>query len=274
MPFDVNGQILNSIGSKMINSLPRRRSMPPGLIAGYHRDSYIGSGNTWHDMSGFGRHMTLTNPSFSSLYGFDSNSNTNFEIPGSPDLYQYLLSGKPFSMFIRGYFTTYGDLQGLFWSESTGKNFLIGAWYLGSGSNLVPRVDSIGTSMASWNNGQPASNTGPAPSQASFNLNSGNCQVVPMIGVTKDTNNVFRFYGMNYINNNNYSVPVLLWTSNAFSDWNINYQNQPINVMCKSQGSYYAPGKLMSAYIFSRQLSAVEIAQLYYGEYIYINNGC
>jgi hypothetical protein len=128
--------------------------------------------------------------------------------------------------------------------------------------------------MASWTPGQPASNTGPSPSQASFNLNSGNCQVVPMIGITKDANNVFRFYGMNSTNSTNYSAPVLLWTSNAFSDWSINYQNQPINLMGKGQGSFFAPGKLFSAYIFSRQLNATEIAQLYHGEYIYINNGC
>lgn len=273
MPFDVNSQILTDLGAKMINSVSKRRSIPKGLIAGYHQDSYIGSGNTWHDISGFNRHMTLTNPSWSSLYGFNSNSTTAFQIPGSPDLYQYLLSGKPFSMFMRAYFTSSTDLQGLFWSESTGKNFLIGGWYLGSGSNLVPRVDSVGTYRASWISGEPPSNTGPAPSQANFDLRGGACQTVPMIGVTKDTNNVIRFYAMNYNNSTN-QPPTLLWYSNAFTDWNINYQSQPITLMNKGINDYFATGRLFSAYIFARQLSTTEIAQLWYGEQLFINDAC
>lgn len=273
MPFNVNGQILTGLGAKMINSSPRRRSNPKGLIAGYHQDSYVGSGNTWHDISGYDRHMTLTNPSWDSLYGFNSSNSTNFSIPGSPNLYQYLLSGKPFSMFLRGYFTNSTDLQGLFWSETTGKNFLIGGWYLGSGSNVVPRVDSAGTSMASWNVGQPPSNTGPSPSQANYNLTGGGCQTVPLIGITKDSSNVFRFYGMNWTNFDN-QPPTLLWTSNAFSDWNINFQNQPINLMCRDTGSFPASGKLFSAYIFARQLSTTEIKQLWYNEYLFINDQC
>lgn len=273
MPYNVNGQILTDYGAKMINSLSRRRSMPKGLIAGYTQDSYVGSGNTWHDMSGFNRHMTLTNTNWSSLYGFNSDSTTNFSIPGSPDLYQYLLSGKPFSMFMRAYFTSNAGLQGLFWSETTGKNFLIGGWYLGSGGSLVPRVDSQGTYRASWISGEPPSNTGPSPSQASFDLRGGACQTVPMIGVTKDTNNVVRFYGMNFNNYTN-QPPTLLWYSNAFTDWNINYQNQPLNLMCQYSNSYFAPGKLFSAYIFARQLSTTEIAQLWYGESLFIDAFC
>jgi len=274
MPFNVNGQILTTLGGKMINSVPKRRSIPKGLIAGYHQDSYVGSGNTWHDISGYNRHMTLTNPSWSSLYGFASNSSTNFAIPGDANLYQYLLSGKPFSMFMRAYFTTYGDLQGLFWSETGGKNFLIGGWYLGSGSNLVPRVDSQGSYYASWQAGQPPSNTGPAPSQANFDLRGGACNTVPMIGITKDTSNVFRFYAMNGALNYTNQGPTLLWTSNPFTDWNINYQTQPINLMCKNTNDYFAPGRLFSAYIFARQLSTTEISQLWYGENLFINDGC
>jgi hypothetical protein len=273
MPFNVNGQILTGLGAKMINSSPRRRGNPKGLIAGYHQDSYVGSGTTWHDISGYDRHMTLTSPSWDSLYGFASNSSTRFAIPGDANLYQYLGSGKPFSMFIRAYFTSASDLQGLFWSETGGKNFLIGGWYLGSGSNLVPRVDSIGTSMASWNPGQPPSNTGPSPSQANFNLTGGACQTVPMIGVTKDESNVFRFYGMNWANYDN-QPPTLLWTSNAFSDWNLNYQTTPIIVMGKNTNDYFASGRLFSTYIFARALDVTEIKQLWYNEYLIINDQC
>jgi hypothetical protein len=240
--------------------------LPAGLIAGYNSTSYPGSGTAWNDISGNGRHMTLVNPDYSTYGGFVSRAASDFQIPGSAGLYSALGSGSEFTMIIRAQWTTtYQDLTGLFWSEDAGKNFLIGMWYPHTGSNFVPRVDSCCTYRASWNAGEPASNTGPSPSQASFNW-TDYCNS-PMIIIRKTSTEVVRFHGMNYDTIPNQTAPVYLWQSNPFSDWGIGNVNQPIHVMCRSQGNYYASAYLHSVYIWNRQLSDGECKQVFDYEY-------
>jgi hypothetical protein len=239
---------------------------PSGLIAGYNASSYPGSGTSWNDISGNGRTMTLLNPDLSTYGGFVSRAASDFQIPGSAGLYSALGSGSEFTMIIRAQWTTdYQDLTGLFWSEDSGKNFLIGMWYPHTGSNFVPRVDSCCTYMASWNAGQPASNTGPSPSQASFNW-TDYCNS-PMIIIRKTSTDVIKFHGMNFDTIGNQTTPVYLWQSNPFSDWGIGNVNQPIHVMCRSQGNYYASAYLHSVYIWNRQLSDAECKQVFDFEY-------
>ena len=244
---------------------------PSGLVAGYNSASYSGSGSTWNDMSGNGRHMTLTNPSWNSTYGyFNTGSNTDFQVPGSTGLYNNFGSGSPFTWILRAsWLTSYQDLVGTFWSESSSKNFLVGMWYPHTGSNCVPRVDSCCTYSASWSYGVPASNTGSAPSQASFDW-TGTC-TVPTYIVTKDTSNVFRFYGIN--GGSSYNAPTLLWTSNAYSDWGIGNTSQSIHLMCQSQGSYYSNARLFAAYMFNRVLSTAEMTQIHLDPY-YTADAC
>lgn len=244
---------------------------PSGLVAGYNSASYSGSGSTWNDISGNARHMSLDNPSWNSTYGyFNSSSNTDFQIPGSTGLYNNFGSGSPFTWVLRAsWLTTAQDLVGTFWSEDSSKNFLVGMWYPHTGSNHAPRVDSCCTYRASWNNGEGASNTGAAPSQASFDW-TGTC-TVPTYIVTKDTADVFRFYGIN--GNSAYNAPTLLWTSAAFSDWGIGNTSQSIHVMCRYQGSYYSIARLFAAYMFNRVISTAEMTQIHLNPY-YTADAC
>jgi len=243
-------------------------SLPSGLLAGYKASSYPGSGTTWNDISGNGRHMTLVNPRWLSNggggYYFESRYDTNFQIPGSASLYSNFGSGNEFTWVIRAqWFTSYQDLTGLFWSESTSKNFLTGMWYPHTGSNFVPRVDSCCTYKASWIAGEPASNTGKSPSQANWDWT--NYCLSPIMIIRKlntVTGPVIQFHTVNTVG----SV-VYLWQSSPFSDWGISNTSQPINVMCKSTGSYYANAALHSVYMWGRYLSDAECVSVYNSEF-------
>jgi hypothetical protein len=240
-------------------------SLPSGLIAGYNSGSYPGSGTTWNDISGNGRHMTLVNPRWTSNggggYYFESRYDTNFQIPGSPALYSYFDSGDEFTWIIRAqWFTGYQDLVGLFWSESTSKNFLTGMWYPHTGSNFVPRVDSCCTYKASWQAGEPGSNGGKAPSQANYNW-AEYCYS-PMIIIRKTSSDFVQFHGLTTLGTVTY-----LWQSSPFYDWGISNTSQPINVMCKATGSYYSNAALHSVYMWGRYLSDAECVSVYNSEF-------
>jgi len=197
---------------------------------------------------GYGRNMTLVNPSWNSSWSyFNTGATTNFQIPGSTALYNNFSASSDFTWIIRAGWDgeTYQDLTGLFWSESSAKNFLTGMWYAHTGTNFVPRVDSCCTYRASWNAGEPASNTGPSPSQANFDWRDNFCNYFPMIiirGEATDSGMVISFYGMNQTN---YTAPIYLWQSAPFTNWGISNNSQPINVMCQSTGSYYAVARLI-----------------------------
>jgi hypothetical protein len=244
--------------------------LPSGLVAGYNYSSYPGSGTVWNDISGFNRHMTLVNPNWNSVYGyFESGYNTDFQIPGSAALYNQFGPGLNFTWIIRAQWkTNYQDLTGLFWSEDAGKNFLTGMWYPHTGSNFVPRVDSCCTYTASWSSGVPNSNTGPSPSQASFDWTEY-CNS-PMMIIRKQpggypVGDVISFHGMSsYLAP---STPMYLWQTNPYFDWGIGNNNQPIHVMCQSQGSYYAQAYVHSIYMWNRYLSDAECAQVFNYEY-------
>ncbi len=244
--------------------------LPSGLVAGYNQGSYSGSGTTWNDISGNGRNMTLVNPSWNSSWGyFNTGATTNFQIPGSTALYNNFSASSDFTWIIRAGWDgeTYQDLTGLFWSESSNKNFLTGMWYPHTGTNFVPRVDSCCTYRASWNAGEPASNTGPSPSQANFDWRDNFCNYFPMIiirGEATDSGMVISFYGMNQTN---YTAPIYLWQSAPFTNWGISNNSQPINVMCQSTGSYYAVARLACVYMWGRYLSNAECKQVYDFDY-------
>lgn len=242
--------------------------LPSGLLAGYNSSSYPGSGTTWNDISGNGRHMTLVNPRWTTNggggYYFESRYDTNFQIPGSSTLYSYFDTNGDFTWIIRAqWFTGYQDLVGLFWSESSSKNFLTGMWYPHTGSNFVPRVDSCCTSMASWNAGMPASNTGSAPSQANWDWTQY-CYSPIIIIRKKNTiaGNTIKFHTVDTTG----SI-VYLWQSSPFTDWGITNTSQPINVMCRNTGSYYANAALHSVYMWGRHLSDAECVSVYNSEF-------
>jgi len=244
--------------------------LPSGLVAGYRQSSYPGSGTTWNDISGNSRNMTLVNPSWDSSWGyFNSGSTTDFQIPGSAALYSIFSGGQNFTWILRaGWETSYQDFVGLFWAEDAAKNFLIGMWYPHTGSNFVPRADSCCESKASWNAGEPDSNTGPSPSQASFDWRDNFCSYFPMLiirGTLKFGQFTLRFHGMNDANN---TTPVFLWQTSAFSYWGSNWNTtQPIHVMCRSAGNYYSLAKLACVYMFNKGLTDAECKQVYDFDY-------
>jgi hypothetical protein len=243
--------------------------LPSGLVAGYNQGSYPGSGIKWNDMSGNDRHMTLVNPIWDSSWSFFyTKGNTDFLIPGSTALYNNFTDSN-FTWIIRAGWDgeTYQDLTGLFWSEDFGKNFLTGIYYPHTGSNFVPRVDSCCTTRASWNFGEPASNTGESPSQANFDWRDNFCDYFPMIiirGESTASGMVVSFYGMNQTN---HTTPIYLWQSNPFTDWGIGNTSQAIHVMCRSTGNYYAIAKLACVYMWGRYLSNAECKQVYDFDY-------
>jgi hypothetical protein len=70
MPIDVGGNVINSIGAKVLAGTGVVTSGLTCYLDAAIPASYPGSGTTWYDLSGNGNHGTLTNgPTFSGLNG-------------------------------------------------------------------------------------------------------------------------------------------------------------------------------------------------------------
>ena len=70
MPIDVGGNVINSIGAKVLAGTGVVTSGLTCYLDAAIPASYPGSGTTWYDLSGNGNHGTLTNgPTFNGLFG-------------------------------------------------------------------------------------------------------------------------------------------------------------------------------------------------------------
>lgn len=208
--------------------------------------SYPGSGTTWTDtISGY--NVTLTNPAFTQKGGyFTSNSSTNFVMPGNSTIYS-----SDFTWCMRVKFLSTGtDWFGLWWSESGVKNFLIGA-YVTNTSVFAPRIDTQSTSYQYWNSNSGTGNGGNSPAQSNANL----LQTTPwsLLSVVKN-GTTFTWYL------NGDSAP--LWQI-TINNWSIGSTTQNINLMCRSQGSFFAPAQVNKVVMFNRALSTGEIANVH-----------
>lgn len=227
-------------------------SFPSGLVARYdasNSTSYTGSGNTWYDLSGNGFHATLTNPSWNSAGYFNSNSSTNFLVPGNSTIYS-----SNFTWCIRMQVTSnLDDWTSLWWSETGTKNFIFGGWGLGrTSSGGALRVDTPSQSIQCWNGGSGTTNQGASPALVTFQ-NTG-CNPLQMITIVKNGNTFTYYQGS--------ASGTPLWTVSV-SSWNIPSITQGINLMCQSTGSRYTTGKLAKALFFNRALSTTEISTVY-----------
>jgi hypothetical protein len=227
-------------------------SLPSGLVARYdagNSSSYSGSGSTWYDLSGNGFHATLTNPSWSSAGYFNSDSGTNFVVPGNTTIYS-----SNFTWCIRFQVTSnLDDWTSLWWSETGTKNFILGGWGLGrTSSGGALRVDTGSQSIQCWNGGSGTTNQGASPALVTFQ-NTG-CSPLQMITIVKN-GSTFTYYQGD-------ASGTPLWTVTV-SSWSIGNTSQGINLMCQSQGSRYTTGKLAKALFFNRALSTSEISSVY-----------
>jgi hypothetical protein len=225
----------------------------------WNTSSYSGSGSTWYDLNGSGYNISLTNPSWTWGFGFSSSSDTDFTLPSGvlTDVLNWDGTNNFTISFQLRFTGDTGTLAGLFWSEDSGKNFLMALWYGNSGGNVVPRVDSCCTARASWDNGAGTTNQGASPAQATADYTQS-CPF-SMLTITKDYDNVFKWY----VSNGFTGTTTLIWTTPAYTNWAYNY-TQAIHLMCKSQGSYYAIANLTAFYAFRNQvLSSSDINAFY-----------
>lgn len=207
--------------------------------------SYPGSGTTWTDtISGY--NVTLTNPVFTQKGGyFTSNSSTNFTMAGNSTIYS-----SDFTWCMRVKFLSTGtDWVGLWWSESGVKNFLM-AVYVTNTSVFAPRIDTPSTSYQYWNSNSGTGNGGNSPAQSNGNL----LATTPWSLITVVKNGTTFTW---YLNGD--SAP--LWQI-TINNWSIGNVTQTINLMCRSQGSFFAPAHVNKMVMFNRALSTGEIANV------------
>jgi hypothetical protein len=116
---------------------------------------------------------------------------------------------------------------------------------------FAPRIDTQSTSYQYWNSNSGTGNGGNSPAQSNANL----LQTTPwsLLSVVKN-GTTFTWYL------NGDSTP--LWQI-TINNWSISSTTQNINLMCKSQGSFFAPAQVNKVVMFNRALSTGEIANVH-----------
>lgn len=208
------------------------------------RNSYPGSGNTWIDMSGYNNNSTLTNgPTFSqSNQGAIvlDGSNDFVSIPGNTSIYtsNFTWQSYHYTRQANG-----SDLDGMWWSESGVKNFLMG--YRNTGiPNVYFRIDSPSTVYQSPSIGTQSNG---------FGVNVGTIVGRWLFTTIVKSGTTFSLY---------WNDGLLMWTV-TISDWNIASNTQEITFGAKSGGSFASFMNVGSNMMYNRALSLSEIQQNY-----------
>jgi hypothetical protein len=207
-------------------------------------NSYPGSGTTWTDISGYDNNSTLVNgPTFSSnndgiivLDGIDD----FVSIPGNATIYSSDFTWQSFH-YIRSADPT--TLDGMWWSETGVKNFLI----VYGNANLASaymRIDTQGGVFQSYNTGTQTNG---------FGTSAG-----PVTGRWIFTTVVKNGTTLSLYWNN----AVLMWTlPNA--GWGILDNTQAITFGARTTNQYNSAMDVSNNLMYNRALSTLEITQNY-----------
>jgi hypothetical protein len=207
--------------------------------------SYPGYGNTLYDISGSGYNVALSEVNYNSgppksLY---FGRTVRGIISADPNLFSYLSASSNFTVQIWHYYTVAeGNWQGLFWSESGAKNFLIAYGAPGLPGAGYGRIDCPGSHFV-WDSGT-LYNGGFASQNLVDNW--------VMTTVVKD-GSTFRWYQGN----------LLKWELNP--GWSISNDNQTIALMNinTTYGSYGSTANLSKFALIPYALSPADVGLLY-----------
>jgi hypothetical protein len=227
-------------------------SWPSGLTARYSADSYT-SGSVLADLSGNGFDMDLTNPVFvtsgANKY-FTSNTSTYYRIPGNSTIYSTDFTWSV-ALDITG--APNSDWGSIFWSETGGKNLIIGyygTWWNGSPA-FAPRIDTPSRSHQPWNYNEGFTNQNNTPgTPATCNANYSTTTPLSVLTVRKN-GTTFEWF----LNNE------VIWTD-TITDWNIPYINNPISFLSYSQGFYASNANFTDVAMFGRAIDNTELARV------------
>jgi hypothetical protein len=208
------------------------------------RNSYPGSGNTWRDLSGNGYNSTLVNgPTFSSANGgviiLDGN-NDFISIPGNTTIYSSNFTWQCFH-FTRS--ANPFDLDGMWWSESAVKNFLMG--YRNTAlPSIYFRIDTQTQSFQSPSSGTQFNGLG---------TNAGSIVGRWILTTVVKNGTTFSLY---------WNDAILMWTV-TISSWSIANTSQAIAFGAINSGDYASRFNISNNLMYNRALSTSEITQNY-----------
>ena len=243
MPFNINGTIVSNTLIKLHNNENVIRSGSVLYLDAGISNSYPGSGTTWTDQSN-SISATLTNgptftPTSGSIIVLDG-TNDLVSIPGSTTLYTSNFTWQSFH-YIRS--ANGSDLDGMWWSESGGKNFLMGYRNTNAVSTYF-RIDTASTVYQSTVVGTQSNGLG------------SNCGAVAgrwvFTTVVKDGSTFYLYW-------NN---AVLMWTV-TISDWSIGDTSKAIAFGARNDGSFVTAMNIGNNLMYNRVLSTSEIIQNY-----------
>jgi hypothetical protein len=231
---------------KMVVSRDYENIITNGLVVYLdpsHSSGYPKSGTTLYDLSGNNNNSTLVNgPTYSNinngltvLDGIDD----HIIIPGNASTYTANFTWQSFH-YIRN--ANGSDLDAMWWSEQSGKNFLMGYRNTGIATTYF-RIDSPTTVYQS-----PAIGT----QTNGFSVNAG-----PVTGQW-----IFTTIVKNGTTFTLYWGTTLMWTV-TISDWNIGSPSQNIAFGAQAGGAYPNAMDMGNVLMYNRALSITEITQNY-----------
>jgi hypothetical protein len=208
------------------------------------RNSYIGSGTIWSDMSGNGNDSTLTN---SPTYSTNNNgvivldgTNDFVSIPGNTTIYSSNFTWQSFHYVRQG---NGSDLDAMWWSEAGVKNFLMGY----RNTNIINsyfRIDSGASVYQSPSIGTQSNGLG-----STSGAISGRWLFTTIV---KSGTTFFLYW----------NDAVLMWTV-TISDWNISSTSQAIAFGARNNGSFANAMNIGNILMYNRVLTTNEITQNY-----------
>jgi hypothetical protein len=232
---------------KMVVSRDYENVITNGLIVYLdpsHSSGYPKSGTTLYDLSGNDNNSTLVNgPTYSTnnsgLIVLDG-TNDYITIPGNTSTYTSNFTWQSFH-YIRS--ANAFDLDGMWWSEQSGKNFLMGYRNTGIAGTYF-RIDSPTTvyqspSIGTQTNGFGV-NAGPVTGQWVFTT------------IVKNGTTFTLYWG----------ASTLMWTV-TISNWSIGFTTQDITFGAKAGGTFPSAMDIGSVLMYNRALSTTEITQNY-----------
>lgn len=243
MPFNINGTIVSNTLIKLYNNENVVRSGLALYLDAGISNSYPGSGTTWTDQSN-SINATLTNgPTFNTVSGsiiFLDGTNDYISIPGSTTVYTSNFTWQSFHYIRIG---NGSDLDGMWWSESGGKNFLTG-YRNTNQSNPYFRIDTPTSVYQSPSAGTQSNGLG---------VNAGAVSGRWLFTTIVKSGTTFYLY---------WDAAVLMWTV-TISDWSINDTSRAIAFGARNDGSFATSMNIGNILMYNRALSTGEIIQNY-----------